>query len=84
MKTYPAIKHHNMKTYVEMDLAPPCLNSALDGDEWPASRTAALPPGKEPLGRRLSGPRAGLEAVAKRKKSHPCPLLAINPRSSTL
>jgi hypothetical protein len=41
------------------------LTSALDGVEWSASRLGrALPPGKDtryPLGRRVGGPRAGLD-----------------------
>jgi hypothetical protein len=52
------------------------LTSALDGGEWSASRT--LPPGKEPpvpithwIGVWV-GPRAGLDAGARRKILCPC------------
>jgi hypothetical protein len=48
------------------------LTSALEGDEWSASRTGrVLPPGKEPLGTHFIGgwvgPRAGLDAEVRRK-----------------
>jgi hypothetical protein len=66
------------------------LNSALDGGEWSASRPGrALLPRKGPpvpLDRRLVGPRAGLDAEAKRKIL--CPCRGSNPdrptRSQTL
>jgi hypothetical protein len=65
------IKHHAMKTWAGMELHL-FLTSALDGDQLHAP--AALLPGKEsrhPFGRSLDGPRAGLDAVVRRK--YPCP-----------
>jgi hypothetical protein len=47
------------------------LTLELARGEWPASRQAALAPGKEPPGThwigRWVGPRAGLDDVEKRK-----------------
>jgi hypothetical protein len=52
------------------------LTSALDGGEWSASRPSRdLPLGKGPqypLNTRLGGPRAGLDAGARRKILCPC------------
>jgi len=52
------------------------ITSALDGSEWPASRLGRLTPRKRaPSTRRIGGwvgPRAGLEAVVKRKIPSPC------------
>jgi len=57
-----------MKTYWDVEVF---LTSAVDGGEWSASRPYRFKPGKShrnPLDRRLGGPRAGLDtAVAKRK-----------------
>jgi hypothetical protein len=56
----------------------PCsfLTSALDGDEWSASRPGSvLPPGKDPwypLDRRLGGLRAGLDTEGRGKFLCPC------------
>jgi hypothetical protein len=62
------------------------LNSALDGDEWSASRSGrALPPGIDPgthwIGR-WAGPRAGVDTEARVKILSP--LLGIKPLSSSL
>jgi hypothetical protein len=47
------------------------LTSALDGGEWSTSRSGCFTPGERALGTRLIGgwvgPRAILDAVAKRK-----------------
>jgi hypothetical protein len=48
-------------------LAPAFLTSALDRDEWSASRTGSFAPGTHWIGGVWVGPRAGLDAVEKRK-----------------
>jgi hypothetical protein len=53
-------------------IAPSFLTSALDGGELSVSRRPLYPREKSPrfaLDMRLGGPRAGLEAVEKRKLS---------------
>jgi hypothetical protein len=62
------------------------LTSALDADEWSASLTGRFTsreraPGNHWIGGWV-GPRAGLDAVAKRKIPIPC--RGSNPRSSSL
>jgi hypothetical protein len=47
-------------------MAPPFLTSALDGGEWSALRPGEIPPGTHWIGDWV-GPRAGLDAVEKRK-----------------
>jgi hypothetical protein len=56
-------------------IAPSCLTSSLDGAESSASRRGKENPGFTCIGSR-AGPRAGLDAVEKRK---PLPLLGIEP-----
>jgi len=58
-----------MKTYwgVEVQLCA-FSTSALDGDEWSASRPGRFIP-RYPLDRGLGGPRPGLDAVVKSKMS---------------
>jgi hypothetical protein len=55
-------------------IAPPFLTSALDGGEWSASRTCHFTPGEKAPGTHWIGghvgPRAGLDAVEKRKILH--------------
>jgi hypothetical protein len=74
-----------MKTNGSGGIASPFLTSALDGGEWSASR-----PGRFAQGERAPdsnwiggwmGPRAGLNAVEKRKSSAP---QGIKPRPSSL
>jgi hypothetical protein len=59
------------------------LTLALDGDEWSASRPCRFTPGVGAPGTHWIGgwvdPRGGLDAVAKRKKSHQCPCRELNP-----
>jgi hypothetical protein len=70
------LKHHAMKTYgvVKVKLHA-FLTSALDGGEWSASRPDPFTPGKDPgthvIGGWL-GPRAGLDAVVKRRNPYFC------------
>jgi hypothetical protein len=49
---------------------------ALDGGEWSASRSSRFNPGKEPPNSHWIGgwvgPKAGLDAVVKRKIFRPC------------
>jgi hypothetical protein len=71
-------KHHAVKTYVGMEVwLHPFLTSALDGDEWSASRPRHFTCGERAPGAyRIGGwvgPRASLDAEAKRKKSVPLP-----------
>jgi hypothetical protein len=51
------------------------LTSALDGSEWSASRIGRFTPGKEAPGTQWLGgwvgPRAGLDAVTKRRNPYP-------------
>jgi hypothetical protein len=55
-------------------IAPPFLTSALDGGEWSASRPCRFNSGEEALVNHWIGgwvgPRAGLDAVEKRKILH--------------
>jgi hypothetical protein len=74
------IKHHAMKTYggsVEVYLHS-FLTLALDGGEWSASRPGRFTPGEKAPGTRWIGgwvgPRASLDAVAKKKKIPSLPL----------
>jgi len=59
------------------------LTSSLDGDEWLASRPSRFTPGVgSPETHCIGGsvvPKAGLDAVVKRKKSHQCPCRELNP-----
>jgi hypothetical protein len=55
-----------MKTYGEMKVQFHALTSALDGGEWSVSRLGRFTPGTHWIGGWV-GPRAGLDAVAKRK-----------------
>jgi hypothetical protein len=77
-------KHHAMKTYwgVEVQLHA-CLTSALDGDEWSASRPGRLTPRKRAPGIHWIGgwvgPRAVLGTMVKRK--FPSPRGKLNPRT---
>jgi hypothetical protein len=56
-----------MKTYEEVEIAPPFLTLALDGGEWSASRLYRFNSGERAPGthwkRRWLGPRAGLDDV---------------------
>jgi hypothetical protein len=47
------------------------LTSALDGGEWPASRTGHFVSGERAHGTHWVNPRASLDAVAKRKNPSP-------------
>jgi hypothetical protein len=66
------------------DIAPPFLTSALDGDEWSASRPGCYTPGEvAPNTHWIGGwvgPRAGLNAVEKRKSCY----AGNEPRPSSL
>jgi hypothetical protein len=57
-------------------MAPRILTSALDGGEWSASRPGPFTPVEITPGNHWTGgcvgPRAGLDAVAKRKIPCPC------------
>jgi len=62
-----------------------CWGSAdIAPDEWSASRHSIFTPGERTLGTHwtegLVSPRAGLNAVAKRKKFHHCPYQEFNPK----
>jgi hypothetical protein len=78
-------KHHAMKTYGRVEVwLHTFLASALDGDEWSASRPSRVTPGGKspppsiPLNRRLCvDTRVCLDAVAKRKEK-PFPTHAQN------
>jgi hypothetical protein len=66
-----------MKTYWGSGgIAPRILDSALDGGEWSASRPGRFTPmGRAPGTHWIGGwvgPRAGLDAVVKRKIPSPC------------
>jgi hypothetical protein len=62
-------------------IAPPFLNSALYGGEWPVSRPGRFDSGERANDTHWIGgwvsPRAGLDATEKRKTS--CPCLEWNP-----
>jgi hypothetical protein len=70
-------KYHDMKTYkrVEVQLHA-FLISALDGGKWSATRSDRFTAGERTPGTHWIGgwvgPRAGLEAVEKRKNLSPC------------
>jgi hypothetical protein len=59
------------------------LTSAVDGGEWSGPRSGRFTPGVSARGTRRRGDwvglRAGLDAVAKRKKSYHCTCLELNP-----
>jgi hypothetical protein len=66
------MKHNSMKAYEECGgVAPPFLTSALDGDEWSASRTYHISPGDGVPSTRCIrgwvGLTPGLDAVKKNK-----------------
>jgi hypothetical protein len=70
-------KNHAMKTYGGMEVQfHAVLTLVLDGGEWSASCPSPFTPGERgphyPLDRRLGGPRAGLNVVAKRRIFAPC------------
>jgi hypothetical protein len=69
VKLTPCLTNLNtIRTYREVEVQlHPFLTSALDGGDWSASRPGRFPPGKSP--RYSLVPRAGLDAVVKRKKS---------------
>jgi hypothetical protein len=74
-------KHSTVNPYWSGGMAPQILE--VSGGEWSASRPGLLPRGKSlryPLDRSWAGPRAGMDAVA-RKNSLPFP--GIVPRSSS-
>jgi hypothetical protein len=57
-------------------MVPPFLTSALDGDEWPASRLTRSPQRKNapyPLHMRLAGPQSRSERYGERKNLLPFP-----------
>jgi hypothetical protein len=56
-----------------------CLTSALDGDEWSASRPGRFTPRERAPGTHWVGPRAAQDAVVKRKP--PSPRRETNPRT---
>jgi hypothetical protein len=69
-------KHHAMKTYGGVGvLLHAFITSALDGCEWPTSRPGRFTPGERDSDARWVGgwvgPRAGLDAVVKRKIAQP-------------
>jgi hypothetical protein len=69
-------KHHAMKTYWEVEVQRHAfLTSTLEGGEWTASHPGRLTPGERASGTPWVGgwvgPRAGLDAVEKRKISSP-------------
>jgi hypothetical protein len=79
MKTYPLIKLHarHEDVWRSGGIDPRCLlTSALDGNEWSAFRQGRFTPGQGTRGVHwIEGCvrlRAGLDAVAKRKKYIPC------------
>jgi hypothetical protein len=78
------IKHLAMETYWGVELyLHTLLTSALDGDEWAASLPCHFTPEERVLGTHLIrgwvDPTAGLDAVVKRKKSHPSLCRELNP-----
>jgi hypothetical protein len=79
-------EHHNMEVHWgNGGTAPYILNSALDGGEWSDSRPGRFTPRERAPGTQLIGgwvdPRAGLDAVMKRKIPSPCQ--DSNPRPSS-
>jgi hypothetical protein len=74
MKTYAyLIKHHAMMPQGGMEVKlHALLTSAPDGGGWSTSRPGRLTPGTRWIGGYV-GPRTGLDAVTKGKKSHYCP-----------
>jgi hypothetical protein len=64
------IEHYAMKTWGSGGIAPTFLTLALEGGEWSASRPGRFTPGEIATGAYWLGwvgPRAGLDAVEKRK-----------------
>jgi hypothetical protein len=49
MKTYPELKHHDMKIYGLVQVEPPAWTSPLDGDEWSASHPSHFSPREKTL-----------------------------------
>jgi hypothetical protein len=73
------LTHHAMKVcWGSSGIAPHILTSAVDGGEWSASRPFRFTPGTHWIGGWV-GPRSGLDAMMKRKKSHHCPCTELNP-----
>jgi len=71
VKLSPCVtKYQGMKTYWGMEVWLHTLTSALDGGEWSASQLGRFTPDTLWI-RGWMGPRAGLNAVARRKI--PCP-----------
>jgi hypothetical protein len=70
-----------MKAYGGGGIPPPFLTLALVGGDWSASRTGRFTPEERtPVTNGIGswvGPRAGLNAVEKRK--HSCPCRVSNP-----
>jgi hypothetical protein len=74
------IKHYATKTWGSGGIAPPIMTSALEGDEWSASRFGRVTPWERAPGThwigRLVGIRACLDDMEKRKI---LPLPGIDP-----
>jgi hypothetical protein len=72
VKSLCLTEYHAVKTYWGVDVQLHVLTSALNRGEWSASHSGRFTPEEKPLVRRRVGPRAGLDAVVKRKNPRTC------------